>query len=77
MSDFGDIAISKTINLMPTDMNQFLKIKFSEKQFSKIFENFRFSDVQHSNEIFYSFKLSYSSRSLHRNLERINLVSDF
>ena len=36
MSEFGDIAILKqTFNLIPTDMNQFLKIEFSEKQFSK------------------------------------------
>ena len=36
MSDLGDIAISKTVNLIPTDTNQLLKIKFSETLFSKI-----------------------------------------
>ena len=43
MSDFGDIAISKIVNHIPTDMNQFLMIKFSEKWLSKIifFQKFK------------------------------------
>ena len=36
-SDFGDVSISKKIgDVIPCDMSQFSKIKFSEKQFSNI-----------------------------------------
>ena len=49
----GDIAISKTVNLIPTDTNQFLKIKFSEILFSKIqlFKNI-FEKIQKIEKIF-------------------------
>ena len=45
----GDIAISKIVNLIPTDMNQSLKIKFSEKIVSNIIfsENCRKFDEKH------------------------------
>ena len=33
MSDFGDIAISKTGNVIPTDINQFWWMSFVRKQF--------------------------------------------
>ena len=45
MSGLGDFTISKTVNLIPTDMSTFLKIKISEKKiknryFSKNFKKF-------------------------------------
>lgn len=36
MSDFGNVTVSKTVNLIQTAINQFLRIKFAEKYFLKI-----------------------------------------
>ena len=63
MLKFGDIAFVKTVNLIITDMNQFLKIKFSEtwqKFWKKIERYFRKKFLQKVYELKQYFYLDIS-----------------